>query len=75
LETIVSLGDRLSITMLAEGIETTAQLERLRSLGCELGQGYLFSPALPNEQLGALMERRSGESMPQFDDWTRAAQS
>jgi len=57
LETIVSLGSKLSITMLAEGIETTAQLERLRSLGCELGQGYLFSPAVPNDQLAGLLRR------------------
>jgi diguanylate cyclase (GGDEF)-like protein/PAS domain S-box-containing protein len=75
LETIVSLGGRLSITMLAEGIETSVQLERLRSLGCELGQGYLFSPALPREQLEALMSRRPGEWVPLFDDWTKAAQS
>jgi diguanylate cyclase (GGDEF)-like protein/PAS domain S-box-containing protein len=61
LETIVSLGGKLDITMLAEGIETPAQLERLRSLGCELGQGYLFSPALPNESLGPLLSREAGE--------------
>ncbi len=61
LETIVSLGSKLSITMLAEGIETPAQLERLRGLGCELGQGYLFSPAVPNEQLEHFLNR--GASM------------
>jgi diguanylate cyclase (GGDEF)-like protein/PAS domain S-box-containing protein len=61
LETIVSLGGKLSITMLAEGIETPTQLERLRSLGCELGQGYLFSPAVPNEQLEPLLAREAGE--------------
>jgi EAL domain-containing protein (putative c-di-GMP-specific phosphodiesterase class I) len=37
--------------MLAEGIETPAQLERLRRMGCELGQGFLFSPAVPNEEV------------------------
>jgi diguanylate cyclase (GGDEF)-like protein/PAS domain S-box-containing protein len=51
LETIVSLGSKLAITMLAEGIETPAQLERLRRMGCELGQGFLFSPAVPNEEV------------------------
>ncbi|MFZ0768334.1 MAG: EAL domain-containing protein [Acidimicrobiales bacterium] len=61
LETIVSLGSKLAITMLAEGIETPTQLERLRSLGCELGQGFLFSPALPNEELGPLLAREAGE--------------
>jgi EAL domain-containing protein (putative c-di-GMP-specific phosphodiesterase class I) len=54
LEAIVSLGQRLEMTMLAEGIETPAQLECLQRLGCELGQGFLFSPALP-ANLAALM--------------------
>ena len=53
LETIVSLGRRLGITMLAEGIETTAQLERLRQLGCELGQGFLFSEAIPADKVSS----------------------
>ena len=39
LEAIVSLGHKLNMTMLAEGIETEAQLERLRDMGCELGPG------------------------------------
>jgi EAL domain-containing protein (putative c-di-GMP-specific phosphodiesterase class I) len=60
LETILSLGSKLSITMLAEGIETTAQLERLRNLGCELGQGYLFSPAVPKDQLESLFAHDRG---------------
>jgi EAL domain-containing protein (putative c-di-GMP-specific phosphodiesterase class I) len=46
LETIVSLGHNLGMTMLAEGIETPDQLEKLRELHCSLGQGYLFSPAV-----------------------------
>jgi EAL domain-containing protein (putative c-di-GMP-specific phosphodiesterase class I) len=47
LETIVSLGHNLGMTMLAEGIETQHQLEGLRALHCSLGQGFLFSPAVP----------------------------
>jgi len=44
---IVALGNRLDMTMLAEGIETVAQLDRLRSLDCELGQGFLYFAAVP----------------------------
>jgi EAL domain-containing protein (putative c-di-GMP-specific phosphodiesterase class I) len=40
LEAIISLGHKLNMTMLAEGIETPAQLERLRHMACELGQGF-----------------------------------
>jgi EAL domain-containing protein (putative c-di-GMP-specific phosphodiesterase class I) len=51
LEAIVTLGNNLNMTMIAEGIETEAQLERLRHLGCELGQGFLFSPAVPADDV------------------------
>ena len=62
LGTIVSLGQRLNMTVLAEGIETQEQLERLRQLGCELGQGYFFSPALPAGKAVAMLERKSSRS-------------
>ena len=47
LETILTLGRRLEMVVIAEGVATPAQREHLVELGCELGQGYLFSPALP----------------------------
>ena len=56
LETIVSLGAKLDMTMLAEGIETPDQLGRLRRTGCELGQGYLFSPAVPAAEVAATLD-------------------
>jgi diguanylate cyclase (GGDEF)-like protein/PAS domain S-box-containing protein len=59
LEAIVSLGQKLDMTVLAEGIETQGQLEHLRRLGCELGQGYLFSPAVPAGEVAAMLGRRS----------------
>lgn len=55
LESIVSLGERINVTMLAEGIETREQLDRVRGFGCELGQGFLFSPAVPAEQVRSLL--------------------
>jgi diguanylate cyclase (GGDEF)-like protein/PAS domain S-box-containing protein len=55
LEAIVSLGQRLDMTVLAEGIETREQLERLRALGCGVGQGYLFSPAVPASEVAAML--------------------
>ncbi|MCA9836465.1 MAG: EAL domain-containing protein [Trueperaceae bacterium] len=42
-ETIIQLARTLKLEVVAEGIETQAQLQRLRSLGCRLGQGYLFA--------------------------------
>jgi EAL domain-containing protein (putative c-di-GMP-specific phosphodiesterase class I) len=41
--TILTLAENLSLEVVAEGIETEPQLLRLRELGCNLAQGYLFS--------------------------------
>ena len=56
-EAVVSLAHGLGIGVVAEGIETGAQLEILRALGCDLGQGFLFAPALPADQAGAMLSR------------------
>ena len=46
LESIIQLGRSLGIDVVAQGIETPEQLEALNRMGCELGQGHLFSYAL-----------------------------
>jgi diguanylate cyclase (GGDEF)-like protein len=55
--TIIALADSLGLRTVAEGIEDSEQLARLRDLGCTLGQGYLFArPVAPEdatELLGA----------------------
>jgi EAL domain-containing protein (putative c-di-GMP-specific phosphodiesterase class I) len=43
---VIALAHNLEMKVIAEGIETPAQLNRLRAIGCELGQGYLFSRPL-----------------------------
>jgi len=57
LEAIVMLGQKLDMTMAAEGIETSSQLERLQRLGCEFGQGFLFSPAVPAEEAALMVDQ------------------
>ncbi|HEX4009380.1 MAG TPA: EAL domain-containing protein [Solirubrobacteraceae bacterium] len=42
----VAMAHSLGLPVIAEGIETPDQLRRLRAVGCEFGQGHLFSPAL-----------------------------
>jgi len=49
---IIALARRLGIEVVAEGIETLAQLELLRSVDCPRAQGYYFSRPLPAEGLG-----------------------
>jgi EAL domain-containing protein (putative c-di-GMP-specific phosphodiesterase class I) len=46
LEAIISLGQKLDVVLLAEGIETQKQLKKVLGLGCRFGQGYLFSHAV-----------------------------
>ena len=50
-DTIVALSQQLGLSVIAEGIETTQQLEWLQQLGCEFGQGYLFSKPLPAAEI------------------------
>ncbi|TVT58031.1 MAG: EAL domain-containing protein [Sedimenticola thiotaurini] len=52
---IVSLGKSLQLQITAEGIETPFQEAFLADLGCELGQGYLYSQPVPCEQIEALI--------------------
>jgi EAL domain-containing protein (putative c-di-GMP-specific phosphodiesterase class I) len=46
-EAIISFARALNLKTVAEGIETTEQLNRLRDLGCDIGQGYYFSTPQP----------------------------
>ncbi|PKO84178.1 MAG: hypothetical protein CVU17_03135 [Betaproteobacteria bacterium HGW-Betaproteobacteria-11] len=53
--TIISLGHSLSLTVVAEGVETEEQANLLRLLKCDEMQGYLFSQAIPAEQIEQLL--------------------
>jgi len=55
---LVRLAQDLSISTVAEGIETEEQLRELRMLGVTEGQGYLVSPALPVERFQPLLARQ-----------------
>ncbi len=54
-QTIVTLGHTLGREVVAEGIETKAQLAYLQNLKCEYGQGFLFSPPVDSLMAGALL--------------------
>ncbi len=55
---ITEIGDHLRLPTVAAGIESRTQLARLRALGCPVGQGFLFAPALPAAEAAALLGRR-----------------
>ncbi|HEV7524405.1 MAG TPA: EAL domain-containing protein [Acidimicrobiia bacterium] len=55
---IVGLGHALDFTVTAEGIEDDMQLHTLRTLGCDLGQGYYFARPQPGQIVRALVHHR-----------------
>ena len=56
---MVSLGQRLHLEVVAEGIETHGQAERLHALECNLAQGYLYGRPLTAPAARQLLSQRS----------------
>jgi diguanylate cyclase (GGDEF)-like protein len=54
--TVIALAKALNLKVVAEGIESIHQFHQLRILGCEYGQGYLFSKPLPVADIERLLE-------------------
>jgi len=54
--TVIALAKALNLKVVAEGIESIHQFHQLRILGCEYGQGYLFSKPLPVGDIERLLE-------------------
>ena len=58
-KTIINLAHSLGLKVVAEGIETSKQVEIFQQLGCDFGQGYLFSPPLnPAEVMNFINQKR-----------------
>ena len=59
---VLSLAHAMGLHVIAEGVETPLQAAELVSLGCTVGQGFLWSPAVPAEEIAALARKleRSG---------------
>ena len=50
LEVIIQIARHLHASVVAEGVETAEQVEALREIGCDMAQGYYFSPPVPPEE-------------------------
>jgi EAL domain-containing protein (putative c-di-GMP-specific phosphodiesterase class I) len=51
------MAQALGMEVIAEGVETEAQLSRLERLGCRLAQGYHFAPPMPPAALDEFVRR------------------
>ena len=58
--TTIGLAHAFGLKVVAEGVETADQLERLRDLGCDFAQGYYFSKPLPSGAASALLAAEPG---------------
>lgn len=56
---IIGLGHSLSLTTVAEGIETKGQADMLLRLGCDVGQGWLYGPPVPPGDLASFLSTQS----------------
>ena len=54
-KSIILLGQSLNLSVIAEGVETAAQLARLKQFGCDEVQGYFFSKPVPPNELECLL--------------------
>jgi EAL domain-containing protein (putative c-di-GMP-specific phosphodiesterase class I) len=52
---VIGLGRSLGLAVVAEGVEQAAEAEMLQEMGCELAQGFLFSPAVPASEVPDLL--------------------
>jgi diguanylate cyclase (GGDEF)-like protein len=58
MESVMQMAAALDLQTIAEGIETVEHLRAAQALGCELGQGFLFSKGVPADQITALVRAK-----------------
>lgn len=67
IKAVASMGSALGMGIVAEGLETAEQVAAVREAGCTLGQGWYFSRAVPEDEVGALIARnRANEAQFQL---------
>jgi diguanylate cyclase (GGDEF)-like protein len=61
---VVSLAKDMGFDTVAEGVESTRQVEFLRAMGCQAYQGFCFSPAVPAEDVARMLVSRVAQGRP-----------
>ncbi len=66
---VVQMVRALGMTVVAEGVETESQRDRLRELGCHVLQGYYFARPMPAEEMTAMLSAQgNGEEVPDLEE-------
>ena len=55
-EAIIAMSQALSLEVVGEGVETALQAAELTRLGCDMAQGFLFSPAVPPRKITTMLQ-------------------
>ncbi|MGY4926209.1 putative bifunctional diguanylate cyclase/phosphodiesterase [Streptomyces sp. 900105755] len=63
-EAMIQLAHRLGLTVTAECVETSAQASRLRHIGCDTGQGWLYSRPVTADRISELLDTRTYADAP-----------
>jgi EAL domain-containing protein (putative c-di-GMP-specific phosphodiesterase class I) len=63
-QTAIDLAHRFGSAAVAEGVETTADLQALMVMGCDFGQGVLIAPPMPKERFLDLLRQRMNKARP-----------
>ena len=69
---IIAMSKSLKLKVVAEGVETQGQMTRLFDQGCQLMQGFLFSPAVPGDDFPAMLKASTSQSHWRIDFGPRA---
>jgi predicted signal transduction protein with EAL and GGDEF domain len=72
---VISLSREFRLTVVAEGVESELTLDLLEEMGCEIGQGYLFSRPLPYERLEAWFNAQTEPNRPRPARYAGSARS
>ena len=59
---VIDLANAMGIATVAEGVETRGQVTELSRLGCDVAQGFYYSPPLPAAEFDALLTRHFGRA-------------
>ncbi|MBB6453093.1 diguanylate cyclase (GGDEF)-like protein/PAS domain S-box-containing protein [Salirhabdus euzebyi] len=68
LASIIELAKNINLSVVVEGIETEEQYKKIQSMKCDIGQGFLFSPAVSSEQFQRILECGLSSQLPTRSD-------